>query len=162
MKFSGSRHTLNIELEKCGADLSCPITEPAAEVEEVEIYAKCSGKMVRIGKNMEPNLKEIVIAIIWKYHDVFAWGPEDMPMLDPKTAKHCLNVKPEEKPIRQKKRTFATERKKVIETEVAKLLEVKFIEEIAYPDWLANVIVVKNPTTNDKCVWTILIRTRHV
>ncbi|XP_074374056.1 uncharacterized protein LOC141714436 [Apium graveolens] len=106
---SGSRETLNIELEKFGADLSSPIAEPAAETEEVELYAGHSGKMVRIGKNMGADLK----------------------------------AKPEAKPVKQKKRTFAVERQKVIEAEVEKLLEAKFIEEIEYPDWLANMVVVK-------------------
>ncbi|XP_074376923.1 uncharacterized protein LOC141718437 [Apium graveolens] len=69
--------------------------------------------------------------------------PEDMPGLDPKTATHCSNVQPEAKPVKQKKRTFAVERQKVIEAEVEKLLEARFIEEIEYPDWLANVVVVK-------------------
>ncbi|XP_074377953.1 uncharacterized protein LOC141719470 [Apium graveolens] len=140
---SGSRETLNIELEKFGADLSSPIAEPAAETEEVELYAGHSGKMVRIGKNMGADLKAKVIAVIQQYYDVFAWGPEDMPGLDPKTATHYLNVQPEAKPVKQKKRTFAVERQKVIEAEVEKLLEAKFIEEIEYPDWLANVVVVK-------------------
>ncbi|XP_074374074.1 uncharacterized protein LOC141714454 [Apium graveolens] len=140
---SGSRETLNIELEKFGADLSSPIAEPAAETEEVELYAGHSGKMVRIGKNMGADLKAKVIAVIRQYHDVFAWGPEDMPGLDLKTTMHCLNVQPEAKTVKQRKRTFAVERQKVIETEVEKLLEAKFIEEIQYPDWLANVVVVK-------------------
>ncbi|XP_074352154.1 uncharacterized protein LOC141691320 [Apium graveolens] len=139
---SGSRETLNIELEKFGVDLSSPIVEPAAETEEVELYAGHSGKMVRIGKNMGADLKAKVIAVIRQYHDVFAWGPEDMPRLDPKTATYCLNVQPEAKPVKQK-RTFTVERQKVIEAEVEKLLEAKFIEEIEYPDWLANVVVVK-------------------
>ncbi|KAL8093495.1 hypothetical protein AgCh_035391 [Apium graveolens] len=52
-------------------------------------------------------------------------------------------IAPEAKPVKQKKRTFAVERQKVIEAEVEKLLEAKFIEEIEYFDWLANVVVVK-------------------
>lgn len=47
---------------------------------------------------------------------------------DSKTVKHFLNVKPEAKPVKQRKRTFAMKRQKVIEAEVEKLLEVKFIE----------------------------------
>ncbi|KAL8112553.1 hypothetical protein AgCh_020031 [Apium graveolens] len=62
------------------------------------------------GKNMEPDLKEKIISLVRQYHDIFVWGPEDMSGLDSKTAKHCLNVKPEAKPVRQKKRTFASER----------------------------------------------------
>lgn len=34
---NGGRQTLNIELEKFGADLSSAIAEPAAEVEEIEL-----------------------------------------------------------------------------------------------------------------------------
>ncbi|XP_074342217.1 uncharacterized protein LOC141679683 [Apium graveolens] len=140
---SGSRETLNIELEKFGADLSSPIAEPAAETEEVKLYAGHSGKMVQIGKNMGADLKAKVIAVIRQYHDVFSWGPEDMPGLDPKTAKHFLNVQPEAKPVKQKKRTFTVEQQKVIKDEVEKLLEAKFIKEIEYPDSLANMVVAK-------------------
>lgn len=66
-----------------------------------------------------------------------------MPGLDHKMAKQCLNVQPEAKPVKQKKMTFVTEKQNVIEAKVEKLLEAKFIEEIEYPDWLANVVVVK-------------------
>ncbi|XP_074327166.1 uncharacterized protein LOC141665082 [Apium graveolens] len=55
--------------------------------------------MVQIGRNMEKDLKEKVIAVIQQYHDVFACGAEEMPGLDPKKAKHYLNVQPEAKPI---------------------------------------------------------------
>ncbi|XP_074374567.1 uncharacterized protein LOC141714975 [Apium graveolens] len=143
VELIGSRETLNIELEKFWADLSSPVAKPAAKTEEVELYAGHLGKMVWIGKNMESDMKEKVIDVIRQYHDVFAWGPKDMPGLDPKTVKHCLNVRPEAKPVKQKKRTFVVERQKVIEDEVEKLLEAKFTKEIEYPNWLANVVVVK-------------------
>ncbi|XP_074356026.1 uncharacterized protein LOC141695698 [Apium graveolens] len=109
-EHSGSREILNIELEKIGADLSSSIAEPAAETEEVELYAGHSGKTVRIGKNIGTDLKEKVIAVIQEYYDVFAWGLEDIPSLGPKIAKHCLNLHPEAKPVKQKKRTFAVKR----------------------------------------------------
>lgn len=76
------------------------------------MFAGCAGKMVQIGKNMGPELKEKVITVIRQYQDIFAWGPEDMPGLDPKMAKHCLNVKPVAKPVKQKRRNFAMERQK--------------------------------------------------
>ncbi|XP_074376860.1 uncharacterized protein LOC141718376 [Apium graveolens] len=108
-EHSGSHETLNIELEKFGADLSSPIPKPAVKTEEVELYTGHSGKVVRIGKNMVADLKK----------------------------------KPEANPVKQNKRIFAVERQKVIEAEVEKLLEAKFIEEIEYPDWIANMVVVK-------------------
>ena len=56
---------------------------------------------------------------------------------------HYLNVYPSLNPIRQKKRVFAPERDNVIKEEVQKLTTIKFIREVYYPDWLANVVMVK-------------------
>ena len=38
---------------------------------------------------------------------------------------------------------FAQERDKAIVEEVRKLLEANFIQEVYYPDWLVNVVMVK-------------------
>ena len=66
-----------------------------------------------------------------------------MPVIDPSVIVHRLNVNLTSSPIRQKKRVFAQERDKAIAEEVRKLLEVGLIREVYYPDWLANVIMVK-------------------
>ena len=66
-----------------------------------------------------------------------------MPGIDPSVIVHRLNVSPSSFPVRQKKRVFAQERDKAIAKEVWKLLEVDFIQEVYYPDWLANVVMVK-------------------
>ena len=65
------------------------------------------------------------------------WG------IDPSVITHRLNVYPSSKPLRQKKRVFAPERDNAIKEEVQKLTMVKFIREVYYPDWLANVVMVK-------------------
>ena len=56
---------------------------------------------------------------------------------------HRLNVSPSFPPIRQKKRVFAQEQDQAIAEEVNKLQEANFIREVYYPDWLANVAMVK-------------------
>ena len=66
-----------------------------------------------------------------------------MPGIDPTIMVHKLYVSPTFSPIRQKKQVFAQERDKAIAEEVRKLLEADFIREVHYPDWLANVIMVK-------------------
>ena len=66
-----------------------------------------------------------------------------MPVIDPSVIVHRLNVNLTSSPIRQKKRVFAQERDKAIAEEVRKMLEVGLIREVYYPDWLANVIMVK-------------------
>ena len=65
-----------------------------------------------------------------------------MPGIDPSVITHRLNVYPSFKPVRQKKRVFAPERDNAIK-EVQKLTITKFIREVYYPDWLANVVMVK-------------------
>ena len=68
-----------------------------------------------------------------------------MPGIDPGIIIHRLNICPSFKPVRQKKLVFAPERDKAIKEEVQKLMAVKFIQEVYYPDWLANVVMVKKP-----------------
>jgi hypothetical protein len=74
---------------------------------------------------------------------VFAWSHEDMPGISPEEIVHVLNVDPNMKPVKQKRRKFALERVEAIAAEVKKLLKAQFIEEVYYPDWLANVVLVK-------------------
>ena len=75
--------------------------------------------------------------------EVFAWKQEDMGGVDPAVITHKLNVNPSFKPVKQKRRSFAPERKKEINEEVGKLLQAKPIREVEYPAWLANVVLVK-------------------
>ena len=71
-----------------------------------------------------------------------------MPGIDPNVITYRLNVCPSSKPVQQKKRVFAPERDNAIKDEVQKLMAAKFIREVYYPDWLANVVMVKK--ANDK------------
>ena len=62
--------------------------------------------------------------------------------IDPQISLHRLNVDPKHKPVRQKRRKFGTDRNQIIQEEVQKLLAIKSIREVTYPEWLANVVVV--------------------
>ena len=66
-----------------------------------------------------------------------------MPGIDPSVITHRLNVHPSSKPVRQKKRVFAPERDNAIKEEIQKLTITQFIREVYYPNWLANVMMVK-------------------
>ena len=75
--------------------------------------------------------------------EVLAWKQEDMGGVDPVVITHRLNVDPSFKPVKQKRRIFAPKRQKAINEEVGKLLQEKAIREVEYPEWLANVVLVK-------------------
>ena len=66
-----------------------------------------------------------------------------MPDISPEVIQHRLNMNPERKPVQQRRRAFAPERDQAVTEEVTKLLTVSFIKEVYYPDWLANVVLVK-------------------
>ena len=63
--------------------------------------------------------------------------------VDSSVITHRLNVNPSFKSVKQKRRSFAPERQKVVNEEVGKLLQEKVIREVEYPEWLANVLLVK-------------------
>ena len=63
--------------------------------------------------------------------------------ISPKIIQHKLNINPERKPVQQRRRAFAPKRDQVVAKEVTKLLTAGFIHEVYYPDWLANVVLVK-------------------
>ena len=66
-----------------------------------------------------------------------------MPGIDPSVIVHRLNFNPDSSPVRQKKRVFAQERDKAVAEEVRKLLEAGFNRKVYYPDWLANMVMVR-------------------
>ena len=66
-----------------------------------------------------------------------------MPEIDLLVMVHMLNVSPTFPLNRQKKQVFAQKRDQAIVEEVFKLQDVDFIREVYYPDWLANMVMVK-------------------
>ena len=112
-------------------------------LEEVELVEGKTTKTTRIGTTLSPEMRSRLIQFLKENLDVFAWSHEDMPGILPKVIEHKLNVNPEKKPVQQKRRAFAPERNQAITNEVNKLLVVGFICEVNYPEWLANIVLVK-------------------
>lgn len=71
-----------------------------------------------------------------------------MPGIPKEVTVHNLNVDPQVKVVKQKKRSYGLERRGAAEQEVQKLLKVEFIEESKYPTWLSNVVMVKKANGN--------------
>jgi hypothetical protein len=114
--------------------------KPAEELEEIIVG---NGRVLKIGSCLAPDIREGIIDFLRENVDAFAWTHEDMPGIDPNDIIHCLNTSQEVSPVKQKRRKFAPERNLAIAEEVEKLLKARFIREVYYPDWLANVVLVK-------------------
>lgn len=65
--------------------------------------------------------------------------------IDPRVAVHKFNVDPASRPIKQKKGNFALESNQAVTKKVEKLLAAGFVRKVYYPDWLANVVMVRKP-----------------
>ncbi|XP_019159714.1 PREDICTED: uncharacterized protein LOC109156332 [Ipomoea nil] len=112
-----------------------PRPEPAVELEEVEI------------DSTRPDRR-----VLREHRTVFAWGPEDMPGVDRSIISHKLAVDPEHRPVVQKKRYLANDRREFVKKEVGTLLAAGHVREVKYPEWLANVVLVPKPPAWRMCV----------
>ncbi|KAL0439146.1 UNVERIFIED_CONTAM: hypothetical protein Slati_2397600 [Sesamum latifolium] len=82
-------------------------------------------------------LKFLVVDVPFAYNDLEG--------IDPRVIIHHLNIDPNIKPVKQKKRHFGPEKDKIIQAEVDKLMAARHIEEIHFPEWLSNVVLVPKP-----------------
>ena len=84
-------------------------------------------KVTFVGATLEEPLRGKLVKFLQENSDVFAWSAADMLGIEPKLITHKLNVDPNRKTVKQKKRSFALERQEAIKQEVEKLLEDGFI-----------------------------------
>uniref|UniRef100_A0A2N9FAL0 Retrotransposon gag domain-containing protein n=1 Tax=Fagus sylvatica TaxID=28930 RepID=A0A2N9FAL0_FAGSY len=68
---------------------------------------------------------------------------EDMLGINREVMAHKLNVDPSIYSMKQKRQVFTPKRNTAVMEEVEKLLTIEFIREVYYPEWLANVVMVK-------------------
>ena len=116
--------------------------EPSEELEPIQVDDHPE-HLAYVGSKLAEDLKSLLIHFLKQNKDVFAWKQEDMGGIDPAIITHRLNVSPSFKLVKQKRRSFALERQKAINEEVGKLLQAGEIREVEYPEWLANVVLVK-------------------
>jgi hypothetical protein len=119
------------------------LVEPTEELEVVVLDDEKPHKTMNIRTRMDERLREFIIKFLKSNLDVFTWTHDNMLGIDPSTIFHKLNVDPSIQPIKQKRRVFTLDRNQAISDEVEKLLTARFIREVYYPDWLANVVMVK-------------------
>ena len=116
--------------------------EPSEELEPVSLDDDPE-HLAYIGSKLAKDLKGLLTQFLRQNRDVFAWTQADMGGIDPAVITHRLNTNPFFKLIKQKCKSIAPERQKAINEEVGKLLQAGAIREVEYPEWLANVVLVK-------------------
>ena len=75
------------------------IAEPIEMLEEVFLNNSRPERMTKIGTFASPPICQALTAFLRENQDVFAWGHEDMPRIDPSVIVHKLNVSSSFPPI---------------------------------------------------------------
>ena len=74
---------------------------------------------------------------------MFAWSAYEALRVDPNFICHHLNVNPSATPKKQPPRRSSKEHSDAVKEEVVKLKRAGTINEVFYPEWLANTVVVR-------------------
>lgn len=123
------------------------------ELVEVRIDTEQSNKFFLLGSRLTAQERTEMLEFLMANIEVFAWSPYDMPGLDPSFICHHLNVFPGAKPVIQRTRRSALHHAEVVAEEVKNLLEARAIQEVHYPRWISNTVVV--PKKNGK--WRVCV-----
>jgi hypothetical protein len=100
-------------------------------------------QMVTISEDLTSHDEERLLCCLSKNKDVFAWSALDLVRVSRSIIEHGLGIDPSVRPKKQQLRKMSDEKTEAAKAEVHRLLEAKFIEPIAYPTWLANVVMVQ-------------------
>ncbi|XP_072071983.1 uncharacterized protein [Arachis hypogaea] len=128
------------DLDARVSDKSRP--EPEGNLEKFRV-GDTEEKFTFVNRNLPHELKEPLMEMIKANGDLFAWTPADMPRIDPQLMSHHLAVKPEARPVAQRRRKMSQERAEKVAKQTASLLEAGFIWELDYSTWLLNVVLVR-------------------
>jgi hypothetical protein len=99
--------------------------------------------MVIISEDLTSHDEERLISCLSKNKDVFAWSALDLVGVSRTIIEHSLGIDPSVRPKKQRLRKMSDEKTEAAKAEVHRLLETNFIEPVAYPTWLANVVMVQ-------------------
>jgi hypothetical protein len=98
---------------------------------------------VVISEDLTSQDEEKLISCLSRIKDVFAWSALDLVGVSCTVIEHSLGIDPSVRPKKQRLRKMSDEKTEAAKAEVHRLLEANFIEPIAYPTWLANVVMVQ-------------------
>ncbi|XP_050233301.1 uncharacterized protein LOC126681792 [Mercurialis annua] len=109
---------------------------------EINLGTEESPKPIYINAGLDEGFREQLIALLMEFRDCFAWSYEEMPGLDPDIAEHKLPLKSGFRPFRQPPRRMSREVDTLIQDEIKRLEDAKFIREAQYTEWLSNIVLV--------------------
>jgi hypothetical protein len=98
---------------------------------------------VIISEDLTSQEEEKLISYLSRNKGVFAWSALDLVGVSRTVIEHSLGIDPSVRPKKQRFRKISDEKTEAAKAKVHRLLEANFIEPVAYPTWLSNVVMVQ-------------------
>ncbi|XP_050229217.1 uncharacterized protein LOC126678356 [Mercurialis annua] len=109
---------------------------------EINLGTDESPKPIYINAGLDEGFRKQLVALLIEFRDCFAWSYDEMSGLDPDIAEHKLPLKSGFRPFRQPPRRMSREVDTLIQDEIKRLEDAKFIREAQYTEWLSNIVPV--------------------
>jgi hypothetical protein len=117
--------------------------EAEGDFKRVALDPRVLGKVVYIGIEMSPQEQAELLQFLDKNSNVFTWSTSDLVGVSREVIEHKMQVNLHMKPKKHKLHKMSKEKIEVAKAKVQRLLDVGFIREERYPQWLANVVMVR-------------------
>jgi hypothetical protein len=117
--------------------------EAEGEFKKVPLDVRVPDRTVCIDTEASQQEQAELLAFLDKNNNVFAWSTSDLVGISRDVIEHRLHVNPSAKPKMQKLCKLSEEKVGAMKAKVQRWLDVGFIKEVAYPQWLGNVVMVR-------------------
>jgi hypothetical protein len=98
---------------------------------------------VLFGSQLSEEQEKALLKFLFNKKDVFAWSADDLCGVNKDVIEHSLNVDPTVRPRKLKLRKMLDDKAEGARNKVKRLLNAGVIREVTYPEWLANIVMVK-------------------
>jgi hypothetical protein len=120
--------------------------EKAASADQPKPMLLCEDiaeQKVLLGSQLSNEQEKTLLRFLFNNKDVFSWSANDLCGVNRDIIEHSLNVDPSFRPRKQRLQKMSDDKAEGARNEVKRLLSADVIEEVTYPEWLANTIMVK-------------------
>jgi hypothetical protein len=130
-----SKHEISVEFKKA--------IEVEGNFNRLALNPRVPDRTIFIDTKMSLEEQAKLLQFLDKNSDVFAWSTSDLIGVSREVIEHKLQVHPNVKPKKQKLHKMSEEKIEVAKDKVQQLLDAGFIREVRYPQWLANIVMVR-------------------
>jgi hypothetical protein len=92
---------------------------------------------------MSPEEQAELLQFLDKNNDDFAWFTSDLVGVSKEVIKYKLQVNPHVNPKKQNVHKMSEEKLEAAKAKVQRLWDARLIREVRYPQWLANIMMVR-------------------